>query len=111
MEQMLRAGNLQGLSTGDVIELQGEFNVNQPIETTAAAAETHHGIPVVPRMHCNPGAGMTVASTGISGKQRGKHQLNGRLVTAALLESQRACNPSSQKMSSHRTMAKWKYGW
>jgi hypothetical protein len=111
MEQMLRAGNLQGLSTGDVIELEGASNVYQPMDTNAAAAETHHGIRVVPTTHYNPGAGMSAASTDISGKQRGKHQLNSLLASAASLESQRLQNPTTQKMSSHRATAKRKYGW
>jgi hypothetical protein len=54
---------------------------------------------------------MTAASTDISGKQRGKHQLNALLASAASLESQLARNPTSQKMSSHCATAKRKYGW
>jgi hypothetical protein len=82
------------------------------VEATAAAAgETHHGIRVVPTTHFNPGAGMTAVSTEISGKHRGKHQPNALLASAASLESQRARNPTSQKMSSHRATAKRKYGW
>lgn len=107
MEQMLRQGNLDGV-TSDV-HLEGQDNVYQMPQDQQTSSYQSHGVRVVPTVQYNVGSGSSAASMGISGKQRGKNQMNSLLASAASLESQRARVP--QKQSTHRANARTKYGW
>eukprot|EP00980_Cylindrotheca_fusiformis_P026089 scaffold15311_cov136-Cylindrotheca_fusiformis.AAC.11 len=110
MEQMLREGNLDGVSSD--VHLHGQDNVyevpqDQQQHSTQAQS---HGVRVVPTSQYVPGMGTTASTIKISGKQRGKNQVNALLASAASLEAQRARNPLPQQ-NTHRANAKRKYGW
>ena len=107
MEQMLRQGNLDGI-TSDV-HLEGTENVYQMPQDQQTSSYQSHGVRVVPTTQYNVGTGSSAASINISGKQRGKNQMNALLASAASLESQRARMPQSQQ--THRANARSKYGW
>lgn len=108
MEQMLRQGNLEGVSSD--VHLHGQDNVFEIPQDQQQASQQSHGIRVVPTSQYNPGAGAAAATVKISGKQRGKNQMNALLASAASLEAQRARNPLPQQ-NIHRSNAKRKYGW
>jgi hypothetical protein len=108
MEQMLRQGNLAGVSSD--VHLHGQDNVYEVPQDQQQASNQSQGVRVVPTSQYNVGMGTTAASIAISGKQRGKNQMNSLLASAASLESQRARNPQTQQ-NVHRTNAKSKYGW
>ncbi|KAG7337566.1 hypothetical protein IV203_019821 [Nitzschia inconspicua] len=115
MEQLLRAGKIHEFE-GDH-DIDGEAHIYIPPGAEAAAGPSYqaHGVRVVPTTQYNVGAGTTVASTDISGRQRNKHQLNSLLASAASLEAHRMQNPhlgtASRSSSQHRASAKHKYGW
>jgi hypothetical protein len=115
MEQMLRAGRINDIQEDH--ELEATAHVYQPsdLESSASSRQEHHGVRVVPTSSYDVGAGATVASTAITGRQKNKHQLNSLLASAASLEAHRAQNPhlgsGSGAGSSHRSTAKRKYGW
>ena len=115
MEQLLRAGKLQDVT--ETVSLEGPSNVYQPPAPAQQQQYQSHGIRVVPTTRYNVGMGQSTASMQVTGRQRGKHQLNSLLVSAAALEAQRARNPmgdggtNSSSGSSHRVNAKRKYGW
>jgi hypothetical protein len=108
MEELLRQGNFDGV-TSDV-HLRGQDNVYQMPQEQNSASYQSHGVRVVPTAQYNVGSGTTTASVNISGKQRGKNQVNALLASAASLEAQRARNPLQQQ-TIHRANAKRKYGW
>jgi hypothetical protein len=111
MEQMLRAGNIHEFE-GDH-EIEGTAHTYTPDVETGPTYQAH-GVRVVPTTSYNVGAGTTVATTDISGRQRTKHQLNSLLASAASLESHRLNNPhltGTGRGTTHRASAKRKYGW
>jgi hypothetical protein len=130
MEQLLRAGRLEEIQEDQ--RLEGSANVYVAPDPTAAAggggvggaaASTYHGhgLRVVPTAKYNVGTGGTVATTDVTVRQKGKHQLNSLLASAATLEAHRAQNPlfgqggggggAGPGAGSHRASAKRKYGW
>ena len=68
---------------------------------------------MVPTTHYNVSTGTVAATTAISGKQRGKNQLNALLANAASLEASRLQNPqqATNPQAGYRNNAKRKYGW
>lgn len=108
MERMLRQGNLSSV-TSDV-HLEGQAHVYQAPQEEEQATYQSHGVRVVPTTQYNAGAGGMVTAAKITGKQRGKNQMNALLVNAASLEAQRARNPLPQQKV-QRANAKRKYGW
>jgi hypothetical protein len=118
MEAMLRAGNLDAVDSD--VHLSGGGNTNYAaqalLQQQAVSAAPHfnaHGVRVVPTSHYNTATGKMDASATISGKQKGKNQLNALMVNAASLEASRLENPQqlSNNASTHRNNAKRKYGW
>ncbi|CAJ1956431.1 unnamed protein product [Cylindrotheca closterium] len=108
MERMLRQGNLAGV-TSDV-HLEGQAHVYQQPQEAQQQSYQSHGVRVVPTAQYNTGAGGMVTAANITGKQRGKNQMNALLSSAASLEAQRARNPLPQQKV-QRANAKRKYGW
>ena len=118
MEAMLRAGNLDEIDSD--IHLTGGGNANyaaqallQQQQQQATAQYQAHGVRVVPTSQYNPATGQMDASASISGKQKGKNQLNALLANAASLEASRMENPqlSNNTRGTYRNNAKRKYGW
>ena len=118
MEAMLRAGNIDGIDSD--IHLTGGGNANyaaqallQQQQQQATAQYQAHGVRVVPTSQYNPATGQMDASASISGKQKGKNQLNALLANAASLEASRLENPqlSNNPRGTYRNNAKRKYGW
>ena len=118
MEAMLRAGNIDGIDSD--IHLAGGGNANyaaqallQQQQQQATAQYQAHGVRVVPTSQYNPATGQMDASASISGKQKGKNQLNALLANAASLEASRLENPqlSNNPRGTYRNNAKRKYGW
>ena len=89
--------------------MEGTENVYQMPQDQQTSSYQSHGVRVVPTTQYNVGTGSSAASINISGKQRGKNQMNALLASAASLESQRARMPQSQQ--THRANARSKYGW
>lgn len=142
MEAMLRAGNLAGIdevaaaSDGRMIHLDGTVEggvggnadyaaqvlaaqAQHAATAAAAAAANRHGVRVVPTSTYDPSTGAMTASTSLSGKQKGKNQLNALLANAASLEASRLQNPhlsgpgggAGGGQNAYRNNAKRKYGW
>lgn len=108
MERMLRQGNLDGVTSD--IHLEGQANVYQAPQELQQQSYQSHGVRMVPTAQYNAGMGGMTASTKVSGKQRGKNQMNALLSNAVSLEAERARNPLPQQKV-HRANAKRKYGW
>ncbi|KAL3928635.1 MAG: hypothetical protein SGBAC_012563 [Bacillariaceae sp.] len=108
MERMLRQGNLAGVTTD--VHLEGQAHVYQPPQEQQQQAYQKHGVRIVPTSQYNTSTGGMAASISISGKQRGKNQMNALLSSAVSLEAQRARSPVPQQKV-QRANAKRKYGW
>jgi hypothetical protein len=120
MEAMLRAGNLDGIDSD--IHLTSGGNANYTVEALLQQQQQQHqvaphyqahGVRIVPTSHYNTATGQMDASASISGKQKGKNQLNALLANAASLEASRLENPqlSANTRGTYRNNAKRKYGW
>jgi len=119
MEAMLRAGNWDNVDSD--IHLEGGGNSNYAMEAIrqqqqqVAPQYQAHGVRVVPTSHYNTSTGQMDASSSISGKQKGKNQLNALLANAASLEASRIENPqlssNTTNRGTYRNNAKRKYGW
>ena len=108
MEKALRAGNLDALH--GVATVEAEASVYVPQEETYRVVTS--GITrVAPVGMYDPKAGSDVMQVGATGKQRGKHQINALLASAASLELQRARAIGTSGGKSKRADAKRKYGW
>ena len=108
MEKALRAGNLDALQ--GVATVEAEASVYIPQEETYRVPTS--GITkVAPVSMYDPKAGSDVMQVGATGKQRGKHQINTLLASAASLELQRARAIGTSGGKSKRADAKRKYGW
>lgn len=108
MEKALRAGNLDALQ--GVATVEAEASVYVPQEETYRVPTS--GITkVAPVSMYDPKAGSDVMQAGATGKQRGKHQINTLLASAASLELQRARAIGTSGGKSKRADAKRKYGW
>jgi hypothetical protein len=109
MEKALRAGNLQALE-GVTTTVEAQALAYAPREETYRVPS--FGITkVAPVGMYDPKAGSDVMQAGATGKQRGKHQINALLASAASLELQRARAIGTSGGKGKRADAKRKYGW
>ena len=109
MEKALRSGNMSALEDSDMTTLEAEGSVYAPQEETYAVPSSGAVRMTSVRMY-DPKAGSDVVQSDVSGKQRGKHQINQLLASAASLELQRARAVGSGAKPK-RADAKRKYGW
>jgi hypothetical protein len=112
MEKALRAGNLQALAQGRVTTVEAQGSTFTPQEETYRVP-TFGITKVAPVSMYDPKAGSDVVQAGgATGKQRGKHQINTLLASAASLELQRArAIGTTLGGKGKRADAKRKYGW
>ena len=106
MEKALRSGNFDTLSGVNVQTLHKPFNA---YIIPAPGEAPRHNVKVAPVRMYDTKAGTDVLGATISGKAKGKNQVNHLMAAAAafeLKESQGAFKPKSQKAN-----AKRKYGW
>jgi len=106
MEKALRSGNFSNLSGKNVQTM--ESNSNTYTAPAKNEAPRHH-VKVAPVRMYDTKAGTDVLGANVSGKAKGKNQVNHLMASAAALElkeSQGAFKPKSQKAN-----AKRKYGW
>lgn len=110
MEKALRSGNMSALEDiSDMTTLEAEGSVYVPQEETYAVPSSGAVRMTSVRMY-DPKAGSDVVQSDVSGKQRGKHQINQLLASAASLELQRA-RAVGGGAKPKRADAKRKYGW
>jgi len=109
MEKALRSGNLDALQDSDMTTLEAEGSVYIPQEETYAVPRSG-AVRVAPVRMYDPKAGTDVVQADVTGKQRGKHQINQLLASAANLELQRA-RAIGGGVKNKRADAKRKYGW
>jgi len=109
MEKALRSGNLSALESSDMTTLEAEGSVYVPQEETYAVPSSGAVRMTSVRMY-DPKAGSDVVQSDVTGKQRGKHQINQLLASAASLELQRA-RAVGGGAKPKRADAKRKYGW
>jgi hypothetical protein len=109
MERDLRRGNLAALcddsDNNNIQELQAQPTDYVPSQDISGPTHNPHGVRVAPVKMYDTKLGTDVLGANISGKARGKHQINYLMASAAALEAK----PSKTK--SHRASAKQKYGW
>lgn len=110
MEKALRQGNLDALEDSYGTTLQAEGAVYVPEEETYAVPSSG-AVRVAPVRMYDPKAGTDVVQADVTGKQRGKHQINQLLASAANLELQRARGMGAGGGNTKRADAKRKYGW
>ena len=106
MEKALRSGNFDTLSGTNVQTLH---NPSSAYAAPAPGEAPRHNVKVAPVRMYDTKAGTDVLGANISGKAKGKNQVNHLMAAAAafeLKESQGAFKPKSQKAN-----AKRKYGW
>jgi hypothetical protein len=89
--------------------LEAEGSIYVPQEETYAVPSSG-AVRVAPVRMYDPKAGTDVVQADVTGKQRGKHQINQLLASAANLELQRA-RATGTGVKSKRADAKRKYGW
>jgi hypothetical protein len=108
IEKALRSGDLD--SVGDsvnVYTLDGASNVYAP-EKEAFTTQKGSGVRIAPVAMYDTKAGKDVLGAGVSGKAKGKNQINYLMVSAAAFEANEA---QKTKVKTQRANAKRKYGW
>ena len=109
MEKALRSGNLDAVEDSNMTTLDAEQAVYVPQEETYAVPSSG-AVRVAPVRMYDPKAGTDVVQAEVTGKQRGKHQINVLMASAASLELQRARGMGGG-VKNKRADAKRKYGW
>jgi hypothetical protein len=108
IEKALRSGNLAAIDNYDDIQkLNAESIVYVPQEETFMAPKGS-GIRVAPVAMYDTKAGKDILGASVSGKARGKNQINALMASAAAFQANQL---QQQKVKSHRADAKRKYGW
>ena len=108
IEKALRSGNLAAIDNFDDIQkLNAESIVYIPQEETFMAPKGS-GIRVAPVAMYDTKAGKDILGASVSGKARGKNQINALMASAAAFQANQV---QQQKVKSHRADAKRKYGW
>lgn len=108
MEKSLRAGKLDVVDTFDgTRNIDGEAFVYVPEQHQNNGETGNGGIRVAPVAMYDTKSGKDIMG-GISGKARGKNQINFLMASAAALEANKA---TQAKAKSYRVNAKRKYGW
>mmetsp|Transcript_25095 Transcript_25095/g.38095 ORF Transcript_25095/g.38095 Transcript_25095/m.38095 type:complete len:340 (+) Transcript_25095:70-1089(+) len=108
MEKSLRAGKLDVVDTFDgTRNIDGETFVYLPEQHQNNGETGYGGIRVAPVAMYDTKSGKDIMG-GISGKARGKNQINFLMASAAALEANKA---TQSKAKSYRVNAKRKYGW
>lgn len=109
MEKALRSGNLTAIEGQDGIHtLEGDANVYVPDEESFNTAPTGSGVRVAPVAMYDTKTGADVVGANVSGKAKGKNQINHLMASAAAFEANQA---QQTKLKTNRTNAKSKYGW
>lgn len=108
IEKALRSGDLD--SVGDSVNLytiDGVSNVYTP-EQEAFTTQKGSGVRIAPVAMYDTKAGKDVLGASVSGKAKGKNQINYLMVSAAAFEANEA---QKTKVKTQRANAKRKYGW
>ena len=108
IEKALRSGDLNAIDGHDgVHSLDGDSNVYVPEQETYMA-QKGTGVRIAPVAMYDTKAGKDVVGGGVSGKARGKNQINHLMASAAAFEANQA---QQAKVKTNRANAKRKYGW
>lgn len=108
MEKALRSGNLTAIDgQAGIHTLASDANVYMPQEESFNTAQAS-GVRVAPVAMYDTKAGQDVMGAGVSGKAKGKNQINHLMASAAAFEANQA---QQTKLKTHRANAKSKYGW
>lgn len=109
MERALRSGNMSAVDGhGNVQTFDSQQHVYMPEDSATTAPNQGTGVRVAPVAMYDTKAGKDVLGANVSGKARGKNQINYLMASAAAFEANQA---QQAKAKSHRADAKRKYGW
>lgn len=109
MERALRSGNMSAVDGhGNVQTFDAQQHVYMPEDSATTAPNQGTGVRVAPVAMYDTKAGKDVLGANVSGKARGKNQINYLMASAAAFEANQA---QQAKAKSHRASAKRKYGW